>query len=227
MQSNFTKLQKVGTGLDIVAGGAMTLFPEYKWIAVLAIAIGTAMVIWPFIKPYLIPEKKLSKLSIEWSQESIDRMPDNEIASLWHIHCFLQKDGEYQCSHGSSGFNKKAMKGPLAQKIILTNYGNNPIFKLEIPVHAHIGIRHKKNEHYKVHNENICIFSGPNKETIEPGESMVIYLANSSDEKYIAVLKMLDYVEANLFGSDDRVKIAYTWKGFHPLQLELIGGTSI
>jgi len=98
------------------------------------------------------------------------------------------------------------------------------VFKISIPAELEIVIDDEgTGEPLGVRKELISMFPG-GSESILPGEKIVLFLVNNSEEGYWFNIRLLGYVEGNLFDSESKVKIRYVWEGFQPLGMTLERG---
>ena len=177
-------------------------------------------------QPVDIEDGLLEKqLTIAWSSVDSSLFDDDISGTLVEFQCYSTGDNKYQCLPGMkniTSLNKLKDKTYDVHKLVFTNRGNEPIFKIKVPFMLECCVRNGATEKYEhiVHSENSFFFGSVN-ESIQPGDSMTFYLCNGSEKDYLIVVHLQDYVEANLFGQDEQVKIKYTWETFRPLWLSL------
>lgn len=162
-------------------------------------------------------------LSISLVTEAVSALPDDLDAVVWGVNCAELPEGGYSPITTSRNFNKRFFKQAFVQKLKLTNLSGVPILNTTIPCHIDFGLMFDENSYHVVHQVESEIFLYKSGQLL-PGESITIFLSNSSNKKYIAILTLLGYIESNLLDTDGKARIKYTWEHRSPRNIELQGG---
>ena len=166
-------------------------------------------------------------VSISWGKPvSMKDISRDNTSSQWAIFFSdkMKLGDDWYCHPvgGAAGNNSNLKEDCFLPKLSITNHSNNPIFRVEIPANTVIGQRLDHNQYQPLVNYDYKIYLSM-KQHLDPGETIDVYLAFIASEKYIAAIDLLGYIEGEIFGIDNPVKIKYTWEGFKPLKIDLIG----
>lgn len=165
------------------------------------------------------------RLSVAWGNVQGSQFEEELDCTLVEFQCFTVGDDEYQCIPGMKKLkslkhlNDKTFD---VNRLVFTNRGDEPIFKMKIPFRYECCVKNGATGKYQniVHSDHTHFFAADN-ESIMPGESVTFCFCNASENDYLIVIHLLDYVDANLFNEDKEVKIRYTWETFKPLHISL------
>ena len=165
------------------------------------------------------------KLSIARGHVQNAQFEEDLDCTLVEFQCFAIEDGKYQCLPDmSKRSDLKHLKDKTfdVHKLVFTNRGDEPIFKIQVPFRYECCVKNDETGKYQyiVHSGNTHFF-GVDNESIMPGESLTFCFCNASENDYLIVMHLLDYVEANLFNEDKAGKIRYTWETLRPLHFSL------